>query len=144
MSGSLVYVVTQCPSAKEATAIARFKITATLFKIEKRVPQVTTIENHLAETALDGQSDVIGNVVCVQETPPNTREQSPIAVFRCCMLMALVQNHQSTARLSKPILTKPHQTFNLPLWDTSFVFNNQHSTYRKVLQYRFLVVWERS
>ena len=101
MSGSLVYVVTQCPSAKEATAIARFKITATLFKIEKRVPQVTTIFSQLSETALEGRSDAVGNVVCVPETPPNTREQSPIARFQCCMLMELVENRQSTAKFSK-------------------------------------------
>ena len=102
MSGSLVYVGTQCPSALEGTAIAHFNGTTRFFKIEKRVPQVTTIFSQLSETTLEGRSDAVGNVVCVPETPPNTREQSPIARFQCCTLMQMVQTCKITAKLSKP------------------------------------------
>ena len=74
----------------EGTAIARFKMAASSLKIQERVPQVTAIENQLSETALEGRSDAFGNVVCVPETPPNTKEQSPIARFQCCIWMGLV------------------------------------------------------
>ena len=102
MSGSLVYVGTQDPSALEGTAIAHFNGASRIFKIEKRVPQVTTIFSQLSETALEGRSDAVGIVVCVPETPPNTREQSPIARFQCCTLMQMVQTCKITAKLSKP------------------------------------------
>ena len=60
------------------------------------------LKTDLDQTVSDLRFDFVGDVVCVPETPPNTREQSPIARFQCCTLMQMVQTCKITAKLSKP------------------------------------------